>query len=97
MYKGRGREKSFLYEVVANKRNGIDVDKWDYFARDCYHLGIANSFDHWRYMSFARVIEVDGQKQICSRDKVGFTGSVRVRCVVLNFTLFAYGVTKINI
>ncbi|CAM4736037.1 unnamed protein product [Leuciscus chuanchicus] len=20
--------------------NGIDVDKWDYFARDCYHLGI---------------------------------------------------------
>lgn len=32
-YKGRPMEKSFLYEVVANKRNGIDVDKWDYFAR----------------------------------------------------------------
>ncbi|XP_019406296.1 PREDICTED: deoxynucleoside triphosphate triphosphohydrolase SAMHD1 isoform X2 [Crocodylus porosus] len=32
-YRGRPREKSFLYEIVANKRNGIDVDKWDYFAR----------------------------------------------------------------
>ena len=31
--KGRPEEKSFLYEIVANKRNGIDVDKWDYFAR----------------------------------------------------------------
>eukprot|EP00057_Strongylocentrotus_purpuratus_P006000 XP_011660474.1 PREDICTED: deoxynucleoside triphosphate triphosphohydrolase SAMHD1-like [Strongylocentrotus purpuratus] len=68
-YKGRGLEKSFLYEIVANKRNGIDVDKWDYFARDCYNLGIANSFDHKRYMKFARVIPVEGDKQICSRDK----------------------------
>lgn len=32
-YKGRTEEKAFLYEIVANKRNGIDVDKWDYFAR----------------------------------------------------------------
>src|SRR4029434_1424619 len=32
-YEGRPEEKSFLYEIVANKRNGIDVDKWDYFAR----------------------------------------------------------------
>ncbi|KPP56276.1 hypothetical protein Z043_126135, partial [Scleropages formosus] len=29
---GRPKEKWFLYEIVANKRNGIDVDKWDYFA-----------------------------------------------------------------
>ncbi|KPP56250.1 hypothetical protein Z043_126139, partial [Scleropages formosus] len=32
-YQGRPKEKWFLYEIVANKRNGIDVDKWDYFAR----------------------------------------------------------------
>jgi len=32
-YKGRAEDKSFLYEIVANKQNGIDVDKWDYFAR----------------------------------------------------------------
>lgn len=32
-YKCRDEKKSFLYEIVANKRTGIDVDKWDYFAR----------------------------------------------------------------
>ncbi|KAL0151850.1 hypothetical protein M9458_052851 [Cirrhinus mrigala] len=62
-------EKSFLYEIVANKQNGIDVDKWDYFARDCHHLGIRNSFDHQCLLKFARVCEVNGRKHICFRDK----------------------------
>ncbi|KAI4892675.1 hypothetical protein NFI96_028024, partial [Prochilodus magdalenae] len=35
-YKGRPEEKSYLYEIVANKKNGIDVDKWDYFARQTH-------------------------------------------------------------
>uniref|UniRef100_A0A669EC71 Uncharacterized protein n=1 Tax=Oreochromis niloticus TaxID=8128 RepID=A0A669EC71_ORENI len=33
LYRGRNNEKSFLYEIVANKQNGLDVDKFDYFAR----------------------------------------------------------------
>ncbi|XP_042264857.1 deoxynucleoside triphosphate triphosphohydrolase SAMHD1-like [Thunnus maccoyii] len=69
LYKGRPEDKSFLYEIVANKRNGIDVDKFDYFARDCHHLGIQNNFDHQRFIIFARVCDVDGQKHICVRDK----------------------------
>ncbi|XP_035238000.1 deoxynucleoside triphosphate triphosphohydrolase SAMHD1 isoform X1 [Anguilla anguilla] len=68
-YQGRPEAKSFLYEIVANKRTGIDVDKWDYFARDCYHLGIRNNFDHRRFLKFARVCEVNGKKHICTRDK----------------------------
>ena len=32
-------EKPFLFEIVANKENGIDVDKWDYIARDCKMVG----------------------------------------------------------
>ncbi|KAL7399569.1 hypothetical protein ABVT39_026735 [Epinephelus coioides] len=74
-YKGRPKDKSFLYEIVANKTNGIDVDKFDYLSRDCYHLGIQNNFDHLRFLKFARVCEVDGQKdlkQICTRDKEVF-------------------------
>ncbi|XP_031697997.1 deoxynucleoside triphosphate triphosphohydrolase SAMHD1-like [Anarrhichthys ocellatus] len=67
---GHPEEKSFLYEIVANKRNGVDVDKFDYLARDAYHLGIKTNFDHLRFIKFARVCEVDGQKQICTRDKV---------------------------
>ncbi|KAJ7331888.1 hypothetical protein JRQ81_014068 [Phrynocephalus forsythii] len=68
-YRGRSEEKSFLYEIVANKRNGIDVDKWDYFARDCHHLGIQNNFDYERFIKFARVCEVEKRKHICTRDK----------------------------
>uniref|UniRef100_A0A670JYW1 HD domain-containing protein n=1 Tax=Podarcis muralis TaxID=64176 RepID=A0A670JYW1_PODMU len=60
---------SFLYEIVANKTSGIDVDKWDYFARDCHHLGIQNNFDHVRFIKFARVCEFEGKKHICTRDK----------------------------
>lgn len=69
-YKGRPEDKSFLYEIVANKRTGIDVDKWDYFARDCHCLGIPNGFDLKRYLKFARVLKVNSRKQICTRDKV---------------------------
>ncbi|XP_068997212.1 deoxynucleoside triphosphate triphosphohydrolase SAMHD1-like isoform X1 [Embiotoca jacksoni] len=69
LYKGRPKEKSFLYDIVANKKTGIDVDKWDYFARDCYHLGIQNNFDHSRFLKFARVCEVEGEKLICTRNK----------------------------
>lgn len=56
-------------QIVANKKNGIDVDKWDYFARDCQHLGIRTNFDHKRFMAFVRVIQVNNRRHICSRDK----------------------------
>ncbi|XP_037628433.1 deoxynucleoside triphosphate triphosphohydrolase SAMHD1-like isoform X2 [Sebastes umbrosus] len=67
--KGRGEDKSFLYEIVANEYNKVDVDKFDYFARDSHYLGIQNNFDHDRFIKFARVCKVDGQMHICTRDK----------------------------
>ncbi|XP_065817342.1 interaptin isoform X2 [Labrus bergylta] len=67
-YKGRPKEKSFLYEIVSNKKNGVDVDKFDYLARDSLYLGIKNTFDFHRFLQFARVCEVDGRKTICTRD-----------------------------
>ncbi|MED6282724.1 hypothetical protein CHARACLAT_001361 [Characodon lateralis] len=71
-HNGRPRNMAFLYEIVSNTRNKIDVDKWDYFARDCHHLGLKNNFDHLRLIKFARVCEVDGEMQICYRDKEVF-------------------------
>ncbi|XP_065817346.1 uncharacterized protein [Labrus bergylta] len=67
-FKGRPEEKSFLYEIVSNKRNGVDVDKFDYLARDSLYLEIKNTFDFHRFLQFARVCEVDGRKTICTRD-----------------------------
>ena len=42
-FKGRPAEKQFLYQIVNNTRNGIDVDKWDYFRRDSHNLGLTVS------------------------------------------------------
>ena len=37
--------KLLSLEIVVNKMNGIDVGKWDYFARDSQNLGIPSNFD----------------------------------------------------
>eukprot|EP00038_Savillea_parva_P018122 m.22467 g.22467 ORF g.22467 m.22467 type:complete len:611 (+) comp3989_c0_seq1:145-1977(+) len=70
MPRGRPREKSFLFDIVANKRNGVDVDKWDYFCRDSTNLNIKAPFDYRRYLLSVRVFEdSDGLRHICPRDK----------------------------
>ncbi|KAL5516340.1 hypothetical protein EMCRGX_G001635 [Ephydatia muelleri] len=63
-------DKKFLYEVVANKFNEIDVDKWDYFTRDCHGLGIQHGFDLWRLLETAQVKKWNGELHIAYRDKV---------------------------
>ncbi|XP_076855178.1 deoxynucleoside triphosphate triphosphohydrolase SAMHD1-like isoform X2 [Brachyhypopomus gauderio] len=68
--KADSEPKSFLYEIVNNAKNGIDVDKMDYFSRDCHHLGMTSNFSHERYRVFARVCTNDkGEQHICMRDK----------------------------
>lgn len=49
-------ERAFLYEIVANGRNSIDVDKFDYLGRDTFNLGLKSSYDFTRLMNFSRVI-----------------------------------------
>ncbi|XP_061194808.1 deoxynucleoside triphosphate triphosphohydrolase SAMHD1-like [Saccostrea echinata] len=63
-YEGRPKEKHFLYEVVANDVNKIDVDKWDYFSRDCHMLGLHHNFQCQRSIKIARVIEHGGERHI---------------------------------
>ncbi|XP_053530219.1 deoxynucleoside triphosphate triphosphohydrolase SAMHD1 isoform X1 [Ictalurus punctatus] len=66
----RHERKSYLYEIVANKETGIDVDKMDYFSRDCHHVGMKSNFSHERYVMFARVCtNKKNEKHICTRDK----------------------------
>ena len=33
-------DRPWMFEIVANKRNGFDVDKLDYLSRDNFHVGI---------------------------------------------------------
>jgi len=46
-------------------------------------LGIKNTFDHVRCMAFTRVLPVDGQLQICHRNKVSILS--RMACFYLYF------------
>lgn len=55
---GPSPKKAFMFDIVANKRNGVDVDKMDYFFRDAHLLNIPVSFDAMRLMRFARVYMV---------------------------------------
>ena len=49
-------EKGFLCEFVANGRNSIDVDKFDYIMRDCYYCGVKASCDFSRLMEMSKVV-----------------------------------------
>ncbi|XP_062110298.1 uncharacterized protein LOC133822092 isoform X3 [Humulus lupulus] len=59
------KPKSFLYDIVANGRTGIDVDKFDYIVRDSRACGLGCNFHFERLMETMRVM--DGQ--ICYRAK----------------------------
>ncbi|XP_057541764.1 uncharacterized protein LOC130820418 isoform X1 [Amaranthus tricolor] len=58
-------EKRFLYDVVANGRNGIDVDKFDYIVRDSRACGLSCSFQFERLLQTMRVMD----NEICYRAK----------------------------
>ncbi|XP_065878833.1 uncharacterized protein [Euphorbia lathyris] len=58
-------EKRFLYDIVANGRNGIDVDKFDYIVRDCRASGLGCSFEFPRLMETMRILG----DEICYRAK----------------------------
>jgi HD superfamily phosphohydrolase len=58
-----------LFQIISNKDNGIDVDRFDYFLRDGHQLNISFSFDYNRLLEFCKVIEVHGEKIICFRNK----------------------------
>lgn len=55
--KDRPIQKPFLYEIIANEENKIDVDKWDYFSRDCHMMGLHHNFQCKRSIKLARIVE----------------------------------------
>lgn len=72
---GRPKEKRFLVDIVANKRSGIDVDKLDYFMRDslcCYGRSAVDCHIP-RLLSSCKVIEFEGEHQICFEEKLALS------------------------
>lgn len=59
LIRGRPVTKAWMYEIVANWRSGVDVDKFDYFQRDAHYLGIPTVFSHARYTREVRALTDD--------------------------------------
>eukprot|EP00879_Flechtneria_rotunda_P033644 GHRR01037281.1.p1 GENE.GHRR01037281.1~~GHRR01037281.1.p1 ORF type:complete len:332 (+),score=112.96 GHRR01037281.1:128-997(+) len=45
----------WLFDIVANKRNGIDVDKFDYLLRDSQQCGVRIGLDPQRTMKYSKL------------------------------------------
>lgn len=48
---------SFIYQIVSNNFNSIDVDKYDYLERDTKNLGLKFGFDSSRLINDVHVID----------------------------------------
>jgi HD superfamily phosphohydrolase len=48
--------KGFIYQIVSNNLNSLDVDKFDYVSRDSAMLGRPSSFDYKRLISQAIIM-----------------------------------------
>ena len=59
-------EFNWVYQIVANKENSIDVDKFDYIQRDIYHSGVKTlSVDYQRIFGDINIIN----DNICFNEK----------------------------
>ena len=58
--------KGFIYQIVSNPINSIDVDKFDYMTRDAANLGLKYSIDSARLIEDMVVID----NHICFPEKI---------------------------
>ena len=58
----------FIYQIISNNLNSLDVDKFDYLSRDTYSLGIKSDFDYRRLISHCKVMN----NIICYSEKCSF-------------------------
>ena len=59
---------NFVFQIISNSLNGLDVDKLDYMYRDSFYLGTGNPYDLSRVISHIQVIN----KNICFPEKISY-------------------------
>ncbi len=68
------QEKRFIFDIVANQTNSLDVDKLDYLERDSYSLNIDAATSTERLLSQVRVFPTtpDNWSGLCYHCKTAF-------------------------
>lgn len=61
-------KNNFIYQIVSNNFNSVDVDKFDYIARDTYFLGLKYSIDISRIIEEIKIID----NKICYPEKINY-------------------------
>jgi len=59
---------NFIFQIVSNNINGLDVDKLDYICRDSFYLGLNTSFQFTRIINNVKVID----DNICFPEKISY-------------------------
>lgn len=59
---------NFVFQIISNSLNGLDVDKLDYLYRDSFYLGSGNPYDLMRVISHIQVIGGN----ICFPEKISY-------------------------
>lgn len=59
---------NFVFQIISNSLNGLDVDKLDYLCRDSFYLGSGNPYDLMRVISHVQVIGGN----ICFPEKISY-------------------------
>jgi len=62
-------KNNWLYQIVNNKINHIDVDKIDYIMRDSYHIGLQYN-DFSRLLTMIKVLDYNNEKVLAYNDKL---------------------------
>ena len=55
----------WIFQIISNPINSIDVDKFDYLIRDTKAVGLKFSFDYSRLINDAKVITSNNKQNIC--------------------------------
>ena len=59
---------NFIFQIISNSLNGLDVDKLDYLYRDSFYLGSGTPYDLSRVISHVQVIN----SNICFPEKISY-------------------------
>ena len=62
-------KNDWLFQIVNNKVNYIDVDKIDYIMRDSYHIGLQYN-DFSRLLTMIKVLQFEGNDVLAWNEKV---------------------------